>query len=155
MERFLITQKGYNSLKEELQRLKTIDRTSIVAAISEARSHGDLSENAEYHAAIEKQSMIESKIADLENKFNRAEVIIPNSDTDIIRFGATVELESEDEPKVKMKYTIAGNYEADPEKGMISVYSPVGRSMIGRAVGDDIVINERVYIVTSVLYSTE
>ncbi|AWD33169.1 Transcription elongation factor GreA [Candidatus Fokinia solitaria] len=155
MQRFLITQKGYNALKEELHRLKTIDRVSIVAAISEARSHGDLSENAEYHAAIEKQSMIESKIADLESKFSRAEVIIPNTETDVIRFGATVELESEDTPKVKMRYTIAGNYEADPEKGVISAYSPVGRSMIGRVVGDDIMINERVYIVTSVLYITD
>ncbi|GER07371.1 transcription elongation factor GreA [Iodidimonas muriae] len=128
---------GFNSLKAELQQLKTVERPAVVRAIEEARAHGDLSENAEYHAAKEKQGMIEARVMELEDSLSRAEVIDPTTlKGDKVMFGATVTLLDEDDKSTT--YQIVGVEEADVKKGRISFTSPIGRSMIGRSLGDEV-----------------
>lgn len=124
-------------MKEELERLKREERPRITKAIEEARSHGDLAENAEYHAAREKQSFVEGRIADLEAKFSRAEVIEPPGEGDRITFGSTVLLRDGDGKEVR--YQIVGSNETDPARGRISVMAPLARTLIGKKVGETVV----------------
>ncbi|HZV58038.1 MAG TPA: transcription elongation factor GreA [Sphingobium sp.] len=127
---------GYDKLTEQLRALKA-ERPLVVDAIEEARAHGDLSENAEYHAAKERQGQIEASIADIEDKLSRAQVIDPTTlSGDKIIFGATVTLLDEDDKPVR--YQIVGQAEADAKQGMISYSSPLGRALIGRQVGDEV-----------------
>ena len=127
---------GYDKLNDQLRALKA-ERPLVVDAIEEARAHGDLSENAEYHAAKERQGQIEASIADLEDKLSRAQIIDPATlSGDKIIFGATVTLLDEDDNPVR--YQIVGQAEADAKLGMISYNSPLGRALIGRQVGDEV-----------------
>lgn len=132
-----ITLRGAELLREELHRLKTIDRPNIVAAIAEARSHGDISENAEYDSAKERQGFIEGRIQEVEGKLGNAQIIDPASlDADgRVVFGATVELEDQDNGKT-VSYQIVGDDEADLKLGKISLNSPVARALIGKYAGD-------------------
>ena len=136
MEKLPITNKGFEKLETELKLLKSTERPNVIKAIAEAREHGDLSENAEYHAAKEKQSFIEGRIADLENKISRAEVINTRvlSGNKII-FGATVTL-GEVGRKKNIVYQIVGTEEADVENGKISVSSPLARALLGKKIDD-------------------
>ncbi len=131
-----MTRPGYEKLSAELDRLKHVDRHVIIKAIAEARAHGDLSENAEYHAAREKQSFIEGRINELEVKVGAAEVIDPPTGGDRITFGSTVLLE--DEARKEVRYQIVGSDEANPASGRISVMSPLARTLIGKRVGDNV-----------------
>ncbi len=136
MKKIPITLSGVEKLRQELQNLKTIERPNVVAAIAEARSHGDLSENAEYDAAKEKQAFIEGRIKEIEAKLANAQIIDPktiNSDGRCV-FGATVEIE--DENGNATSYQIVGEDEADIKNGKISVTSPVARALIGKYAGD-------------------
>ena len=136
MEKFPITNKGFEKLETELKLLKSTERPNVIKAIAEARDHGDLSENAEYHAAKEKQSFIEGRIADLENKISRAEVINTRIlSSDKIIFGATVTL-GEVGSKKNIVYQIVGTEEADVENGKISVSSPLARALLGKKIDD-------------------
>jgi transcription elongation factor GreA len=138
MERVPMTIAGFKSLEEELHRLKAIERPRIIAAISEARAHGDLSENAEYHAAKEQQGLNEARVAELEDKMGRADVIDTSMlSGDTIKFGATVSLEDEDSGE-KVKYTIVGDLEANLKEGKISISSPIGRGLIGKSKGESV-----------------
>ena len=131
-----MTLQGYEQLQDELKNLKTQERPAVIQAIAEARAHGDLSENAEYHAAREKQSFIEGRIAELEDKLGRVEVIdIANLSGDTIMFGATVRLVDCDSDE-ENTYQIVGELEADIAKQRISVKSPIARAMIGKSVGE-------------------
>jgi len=135
--KFPITLRGVELLRAELQRLKTVERPAVIAAIAEARSHGDLSENAEYDAAKERQGFVEGRIKEVEGKLGHAQIIDPASlDVDgRVVFGATVELE-ELEGGQKVRYQIVGDDEADIKSGMISFSSPVARALIGKFAGD-------------------
>ena len=136
-----MTGEGYQALDDELKRLKSIERPSVIAAISEARSHGDLSENAEYHAAKERQGWIEGRIAEIEDKMARAQVIdVAKLSGAQIKFGATVSVVDEDTEE-SARYQIVGEHEADVKAGRISVTSPLARGMIGKEVGDVVEIN--------------
>ena len=135
-----MTPAGYRKLKEELQRLKTEERPRIVREIEAARAHGDLSENAEYHAAREKQSHIEARIAQLDDKLARAQVIEPGEgEVDTVRFGVTVVLMDVDSGE-EVTYTLVGEEEADASRGRISVHSPVARALLGRRVDDEVTV---------------
>jgi transcription elongation factor GreA len=136
MEKVPMTITGYESLKKELSVLKNTERLSVIKAIEEARKHGDLSENAEYHAAREKQSFIEGRILELESKIGRAQIInVQELSGDVIRFGATVSLLDE-ETQEKFKYQIVGEEESDIKKHLISFTSPIARALIGKKSGD-------------------
>ncbi len=138
MERVPVTIAGYKSLEEELQRLKSVERPRIIAAISEARAHGDLSENAEYHAAKEQQGLNEARVAELEDKISRAEVIDTSKLSGAtIKFGATVSM-TDDDSGDKVKYTIVGDTEANLREGKISISSPIARALIGKSKGDNV-----------------
>ncbi len=141
MEKLPITQQGYHDMNQEIKSLKGPMRRSIIAAISEARAHGDLSENAEYHAAKEQQSHNEGRIMDLEDKLNRSDVIDVLSLTgDKIKFGATVSLIDETTEK-EHHYQIVGEYEAKIEEKKISIVSPLARALIGKSIGDSVSVN--------------
>ena len=137
MSQIPLTVQGAEKLRAELHDLKTVKRPGIISAIAEARSHGDLSENAEYHAAKERQSFIEGRIADLEGKLSNAEIIDPTKlDADgRCVFGATVTLEDQDKG-TQVTYQIVGEDEADIKEGKISIASPIARSLIGKSAGD-------------------
>jgi transcription elongation factor GreA len=136
MERIPMTATGLKSLEEELNQLKNVDRHEIIKHIAEARAHGDLSENAEYHAAKEKQSFIEGRVIELEDMIGRADVIdVSKMSGTTVKFGATVTLADEDTDE-KKKYQIVGDHEADIKKGRISISSPIARALIGKAKGD-------------------
>ncbi len=137
IKRTPMTRHGQIRLQAELERLKKVERPLITEAIAEARSHGDLSENAEYHAAREKQSFVEGRIAELEAKLSLAEVIDPPTDGDRVTFGSTVLLA--DESGREIRYQIVGSDEAEPDKGRISVLSPLARTLIGKRVGQTVV----------------
>jgi transcription elongation factor GreA len=131
-----MTAEGYAALDAELKRLKTEERPSVIQAISEARAHGDLSENAEYHAAKERQSFIEGRLAELEDKIARAQIIdVSKLSGKQVKFGATVNLLDEDSGQ-KSKYKIVGEDESDVGAGKISVTSPIARALIGKEEGD-------------------
>ncbi|MBX7247952.1 MAG: transcription elongation factor GreA [Caulobacteraceae bacterium] len=141
MEKVPMTGEGYKVLDEELKRLKSVERPSVIAAISEARSHGDLSENAEYHAAKERQGWIEGRIAEIEDKISRAQVIdVSKLSGSQVKFGATVKVVDEDTEE-EAKYQIVGEHEAEVKAGKISVSSPLARAMIGKEVGDVVEVN--------------
>lgn len=138
MEKIPMTIIGYEALQSEIKRLKTIERPAIISAIAEARKHGDLSENAEYHAAKEQQAMNEAKISDLEDKLSRADVIdISKLSGNIVKFGANVKLVDEDTEK-ESQYQIVGEFESDITKGLISISSPIARALIGKSIGDSV-----------------
>lgn len=131
---------GHRKLVDEVRHLKTIERPAIIQAIEEARAHGDLSENAEYHAAKERQGQVEATIADIDDKLSRAQIIDPTTlSGNRIVFGATVHLLDEDDKPIK--YQIVGQTEADAKVGRISYNSPLGRALIGRNVGDDVEVS--------------
>src|SRR5579864_3194715 len=138
MDKFPITAAGHAALEAEFLRLQQVERPRIIEAIAEARSHGDLSENAEYHSAKEAQSHNEGRIAELEDKLQRAEVIdVSKLSGSTIKFGATVTLVDEDTDE-KRKYQIVGDFEADAKKGRISISSPIARALIGKSKGDTV-----------------
>ncbi len=137
MEKIPMTRGGFVALDEELKVLKSIERPAVIRAISEAREHGDLSENAEYHAAREKQSFIEGRIKELEGILSLAEVIDPTKFTGSIKFGATVKLSDEDSGDEKT-FQIVGETEADIENGLLNIRSPLARALIGKEEGDSV-----------------
>jgi transcription elongation factor GreA len=158
-ERVPMTKGGLVRLKDELKRLKNVERPKIVKEIAEARAHGDLSENAEYHAAKEKQSHIEGRILQVEHWIASAEVIdVSKHAGDRVVFGATVTLE-ESESGEQVKYRIVGELEADLKQGKISVTSPIARALIGRSEGDQVVVRtpggEKEYEIQSVEFIEE
>jgi transcription elongation factor GreA len=133
-----MTATGQENLLEELKNLKTVERPSVIKAIEEARSHGDLSENAEYEAARERQSFVEGRVADIEDKLRRAEVIdVSKLSGKEVKFGAFVTIEDEDTDE-KSSYQIVGVDEADIDNGLLSVSAPLGRALIGKTVGDSV-----------------
>jgi len=133
-----MTEPGFIRLQEELRRLKSVDRPAVIRAIAEAREHGDLSENAEYHAARERQSFIEGRVLELEDKIARAEVIdVSKLSGTAVKFGATVVL-ADEETDEETKYQIVGEDEADIKLGLLSVTSPLGRALIGKQVNESV-----------------
>lgn len=141
MEKIPMTVQGHLALSEELKHRQQVERPRIIQAIAEARSHGDLSENAEYHAAKEAQSLNEGRVAELEDKLSRAEVIdVSKLSGSTIKFGATVTLVDEDTGEKKV-YQIVGEGEADVKSGRVSVTSPTARALIGKKVGDTVEVN--------------
>ena len=152
VEKMPMLQMGYDKLNTQLRELKA-ERPLIVDAIEEARAHGDLSENAEYHAAKERQGQVEATIGDLEDKLSRAQIIDPASlSGDKVVFGATVTLLDEDDKPVR--YQIVGQAEADAKLGMISYNSPLGRALIGRQVGEEVEVSvpagDKFYVVDKI-----
>ena len=138
MERIPMTAAGYKALEEEISHLKAVERPSVIKMIAEARAHGDLSENAEYHAAKERQAFIEGRVIELEDMIGRADVIdVSKLSGDTVKFGATVTLVDEDTEE-KRKYQIVGDMEADAKKGRISISSPIARALIGKGAGDTV-----------------
>ena len=138
MEKVPMTAAGYAALDTELKKLKTVERPAIIEAIAEAREHGDLSENAEYHAARERQSFIEGRIKEIEGLISRADVIDPLKVAgDTIKFGATVSLVDEDTEEERT-YQIVGEVEANIEAGKLNIRSPLARALIGKSVGDSV-----------------
>ena len=138
MDKVPMTIEGHKFLEGELHRLKSVERPRIIQQISEARAHGDLSENAEYHAAKEAQGLNEARVADLEDKLSRAEVIdTAKLSGDTIKFGATVSLE-DDETGDKVRYKIVGEGEANVKEGKISISSPIARALIGKSKGETV-----------------
>ena len=136
-----MTGEGYQSLDDELRRLKTSERPTVIAAIAEARLHGDLSENAEYHAAKDRQGWIEGRIAEIEDKIARAQVIdVSKLSGDQVKFGATVSVVDEDTEE-SARYQIVGEHEADVRSGKVSISSPIARAMIGKETGDVVEVN--------------
>ena len=141
MEKIPMTAQGFAALEAEIKHLKSTERPSVIRAISEARTHGDLSENAEYHSAKERQSFIEGRVLELEDKISRAQVIdVSKLSGKIVKFGATVTLIDEDTDQ-KAKYQIVGDLEADFSKGRISISSPLARALIGKTTGDTAEVN--------------
>jgi len=140
MEKILLTRAGHTALNDELKTLKTVERPAVIAAIAEAREHGDLSENAEYHAAREKQSFIEGRVKELEGILALAEVIDPAKLNGTVKFGATVKLVDEDTDEEKT-FQIVGEPEADLEKGKLNIKSPLARALIGKEEGDSVEVN--------------
>ena len=138
VEKVPVTAAGYAALNEELKDLKSVQRPDVIRAIAEAREHGDLSENAEYHAAREKQSFIEGRIKELEGLISRADVIDPSKMSgDTVMFGATIVVADEDTDEEKT-YQIVGETEADIEKGKLNIKSPLARALIGKEEGDSV-----------------
>ena len=141
MEKVPMTAEGYHALDEELKRLKTIERPSVIAAIGEARAHGDLSENAEYHAAKDRQGWIEGQIAEIEDKMARAQVIdVSKLSGKQVKFGATVSVIDEDTEE-PARYQIVGEHEANVKAGKVSITSPIARAMIGKESGETVEVN--------------
>ena len=141
MNKLPMTADGYARLQEEMKRLKTVDRPAVIRAIAEARTHGDLSENAEYHAARERQSFIEGRLGELEDKIARAEVIdVSKLSGTAVKFGATVTL-SDEETDEEQTFRIVGEDEADIKNGLLSVTSPLARALIGKTNGDSVEVS--------------
>lgn len=155
MDKILMTRAGHTALETELKTLKTDERPAIIRAIAEAREHGDLSENAEYHSAREKQSFIEGRIKELEAILSLAEVIDPTKLSGSIKFGATVTLVDEDTDEEK-SYQIVGEHEANIEAGLLNIKSPIARALIGKEEGDSVEVRtpggERSYEVLKIEY---
>ena len=156
MNKIPMTANGYDNLQKELKKLLNEDRPNIIEAIAEARSHGDLSENAEYQYAKEQQSLIEGKIADLESAVSRAEVIdVKSLEGDDIKFGATVEIEDDDTGE-SATYQIVGEYESDIKNNKLSVNSPLAKGLINKVIDDVVEINspkgQKSYTIKSVKY---
>ena len=156
MNKIPMTANGYETLQSELKKLLNEDRPNIIEAIAEARSHGDLSENAEYQYAKEQQSLIEGKIVDLESAISRAEIIdVKSLEGDDIKFGATVQIEDDDSGEV-VTYQIVGEYESDIKNNKLSVSSPLARGLINKSIEDVVEINspkgQKSYTIKSVKY---
>ncbi len=138
MERVPMTVEGHKALQDELDNLKSVERPAVIAAIAEARAHGDLSENAEYSAAKEKQSFIEGRVMELEDLLGRSDVIdVRKMSGDVVRFGATVTVVDEDTDEER-RYQIVGDCESDIRKNKVSLSSPIARALISKAVGDSV-----------------
>lgn len=156
MDKIPMTPAGYAALEAELKTLKSVERPAIIQAIAEAREHGDLSENAEYHSAREKQSFIEGRIKELEGVLGLAEVIDPAKLSGAIKFGATVTLVDEDTDEEKT-WKIVGEHEANIEKGLLNIKSPIARALIGKDEGDSVEVRtpggDKSYEVLRVVYS--
>ena len=155
MDRVPMTKRGYDALKKEMEHLKTVVRPRNIRDIEEARAHGDLSENAEYHAAKERQAFIEGRLAELSYKINAADVIEPGSiPSDRAVFASTVVLENV-ETEESVEYQLVGVDESDIEQGRISVSSPLGKAIIGKKPGDEIILNapggKRIYELVQIL----
>lgn len=150
-----MTRAGHTALDHELKALKTVERPSVIKAIAEAREHGDLSENAEYHAARERQSFVEGRIKEIEGLLGRADVIDPTKLSGAIKFGATVTLVDEDTDEEKT-YQIVGEAEADIERGLLNIRSPLARALIGKDAGDSVDVRtpggEKSYEVLNIRY---
>ena len=155
MEKVPMTRRGFEALEAELKKLKSAERPAVIRAIAEAREHGDLSENAEYHAAREKQSFIEGRIKEIEGLLGRAEVIDPAKLSGAIKFGATVTLIDEDTEEER-RYQIVGEAEADIERGLLNIRSPLARALIGKEEGDSVEVRtpggQRSYEVVAITY---
>lgn len=155
MDKVPMTRAGFTALDQELKQLKSVERPAIIKAIAEAREHGDLSENAEYHSAREKQSFIEGRIKEIEGLISLAEVIDPATLSGSIKFGATVRLVDED-TDAERTYQIVGEAEADIERGLLNLRSPLARALIGKEEGDSVEVRtpggERSYEILDVKY---
>lgn len=155
MEKIPMTRAGFDQLDTELRDLRGVERPAVIRAIAEAREHGDLSENAEYHAAREKQSFVEGRIKELEMLISRAEVIDPSRLAGSVKFGATVTLLDEDTGKERT-YQIVGEAEADLERGLLNIRSPLARALIGKDEGDSVEVvtpgGEKSYEIISIRY---
>ena len=155
MEKIPMTRAGHAQLDEELRELKAVERPAVIRAIAEAREHGDLSENAEYHAAREKQSFIEGRIKELEAVISRAEVIDTSKLSGSIKFGARVTVVDEDTDEEKT-FQLVGEQEADLERGLLNVRSPLARALIGKDEGDSVEVTtpggEKSYEILSIRY---
>ena len=156
MEKIPMTPAGHAALEAELKTLKSVERPAIIKAIAEAREHGDLSENAEYHSAREKQSFIEGRIKEIEGILSLAEVIDPSRLSGAIKFGATVTLVDEDTDEEKT-WKIVGEHEANIEAGLLNIKSPIARALIGKDEGDSVEVRtpggERSYEVLKIVYA--
>lgn len=156
MEKIPLTRAGHTALNEELKKLKTIERPEVIRAIAEAREHGDLSENAEYHAAHEKQSFIEGRVKELEGILSLAEVIDTSKLSGTVKFGAVVTVVDEDTDEEKT-YQIVGEPEADIEAGRLNIKSPLARALIGKDEGDSVEVRtpggEKAYEILKIEYS--
>lgn len=157
MEKVPMTREGLAQLEDELRRLRTEERPAVIRAIADAREHGDISENAEYHAARERQSFIEGRLVELEDIISRAQVIDTSGlSGDVVRFGATVLLCDEDTEE-EFRYTLVGSHEADAANGRLSVTSPLGRALIGKRLGDIVEVTaprgSRSYEVVQIAYA--
>lgn len=156
MEKIPLTRAGYTALNDELKKLKSVERPAVIRAIAEAREHGDLSENAEYHAAREKQSFIEGRVKELEGILSLADVIDPASLSGSVKFGATIKIVDEDTDEERT-YQIVGEPEADIENGKLNIKSPLARSLIGKDEGDSVEVRtpggEKSYEILSIEYS--
>jgi transcription elongation factor GreA len=156
MEKIPMTRRGFDLLDGELKALKSVERPAVIRAIAEAREHGDLSENAEYHAARERQSFIEGRIKELESLIGRAEVIDPARLSGSIKFGATVTIVDEESDEERT-YQIVGETEADIENGLLNIRSPLARALIGKDEGDSVEVRtpggQRNYEVIKVVFS--
>lgn len=150
-----MTRAGHSALDGELKLLKSVERPAVIKAIAEAREHGDLSENAEYHAARERQSFVEGRIKELEAMLSRAEVIDPSRLSGAIKFGATVTLVDEDTDEQRT-YQIVGEAEADIERGLLNIRSPLARALIGKDAGDSVEVRtpggEKSYEIVTIRY---
>lgn len=155
MEKIPMTRAGHTALEVELKHLKSVERPAIIQAIAEAREHGDLSENAEYHSAREKQSFIEGRIKEIESIISLADVIDPTVLSGAIKFGATVCVVDEDTDQEKT-WQIVGEYEANIEKGLLNIKSPIARALIGKEEGDSVEVNtpggQKSYEILSIVY---
>lgn len=156
MDKIPMTSEGFLVLEAELKNLKSVERPAVIAAIAEARAHGDLSENAEYHAARERQSFIEGRIKELDAVISLAQIIDPKTlSGDVVKFGATVILADEDTDE-ELKFQIVGQYESDADNGKISVTAPMARALIGKSVGDSVEVNSpkgrKIYEILMVMY---
>ncbi|MGO4915304.1 transcription elongation factor GreA [Pseudogemmobacter sp. W21_MBD1_M6] len=156
MEKIALTRAGHTALDAELKQLKSVERPAVIRAIAEAREHGDLSENAEYHAAREKQSFIEGRVKELESILSLADIIDTSKLSGAIKFGAIVTLIDE-ETEEKKTYQIVGEPEADIERGLLNIKSPLARALIGKDEGDSVEVRtpggERSYEVLGITYS--
>lgn len=156
MEKIPMTKAGCDALEAELKDLKSVQRPAIIEAIAEARAHGDLSENAEYHAAKERQSFIEGRIQELESIIGAAQIIDPSSlSGDTVKFGAHIHLVDED-TDVEVTYQIVGHHEANSDEGRLSLNAPIARALIGKAIGDSVTVKtpqgEKFYEILDVIY---
>lgn len=156
MDKVPMTQQGFNVLEDELKDLKSNQRPAVIEAIAEAREHGDLSENAEYHAAREQQSFIEGRIKELEGVLSSAQIIDPSTlNGDTVKFGAKVLVVDED-TDIEITYQIVGHYEADADNNKLSLNAPVSRALIGKSVGDSVEVKSpqgaRTYEILEVIY---
>ncbi|NIY80941.1 MAG: transcription elongation factor GreA [Rhodobacteraceae bacterium] len=155
MEKILMTRAGYTALNDELKKLKSVERPAIIQAIAEARELGDLSENAEYHSAREKQSFIEGRIKELEGVLSLTDVIDPKTLSGAVKFSATVTIVDEDTDEEKT-YQIVGEHEADIERGLLNIKSPLARALIGKDEGDSVEVRtpggEKAYEILKIAY---